>query len=231
MEKLRHLVIKHKVDILNLTELNTNWSKVQNKETIWRCINKWREQGHTNASHNKKESTPTVQQYGGTAVSLFNKAAIRKHATGTDPRSLGRWSWTRIRGKADTVTVIISAYCPCVSYGPHSVYSQHLREMQEITLPPTVNNPRKFFWHDLSEFIKEQTQQGFRIILTGDFNSEHTHVTEWMLEHGLVDRICENMDMNMPHVLTQNPKIPPLMEYTVLHFFLFDKEGTCLSIN
>ena len=90
MEKLRHLVIKHKVDILNLTELNTNWSKVQNKETIWRCINKWREQGHTNASHNKKESTPTVQQYGGTAVSLFNKAAIRKHATGTDPRSLGR---------------------------------------------------------------------------------------------------------------------------------------------
>ena len=191
MEKLRHLVIKHKVDILNLTELNTNWSKVQNKETIWRCINKWREQGHTNASHNKKESTPTVQQYGGTAVSLFNKAAIRKHATGTDPRSLGRWSWTRLRGKADTVTVIISAYCPCVSYGPHSVYSQHLREMQEITLPPTVNNPRKFFWHDLSEFIKEQTQQGFRIILTGDFNSEHTHVTEWMLEHGLVDLICE----------------------------------------
>ena len=148
-------------------------------------------QSNTTATYNNLEPTLTSIQYGGTSISTFDTVAIRKHDHGYDQRNLGRWTWNKIIGKAEATTVLISAYCPCISYGPSSVYSQHLRAMDNMTLPITVNNPRKLFWHDLSNFITDLNDKGFRIILSGDFNSEHTDVIEWMIQHGLVDLICE----------------------------------------
>ena len=52
MEKLRRIVIQQEVDILALTELNKRWSKVNEENTIWNAMRRWRKEGRTYAAYN-----------------------------------------------------------------------------------------------------------------------------------------------------------------------------------
>ena len=193
MEKLRNFVIKHKIDILSLTETNKNWAKITDEDTIWNAIRKWRREARTYAAYNQLDKNSTKQQYGGTSLSLFGESVRHKQKHGVDQRKLGRWTWTTLEGRANKKTLLISAYCPCPSHGEASVWTQHLATLQELReeLPAEVDTPRKLFWHDLSEFTSEYNHQGYNIMITGDFNSDFTQTREWMIQHGLVEAICE----------------------------------------
>ena len=211
MEKLRNFVQKHQIDILSLTETNRNWTQETEENTIWNAIRKWRCEARTYAAYNKLEKSREKQQYGGVALTLFGESVRHKQTHGTDERQLGRWSWTTLNGRAQHKTLMISAYCPCPSTGDKSVWTQQLTAMQEwITeLPQDVDTPRKLFWHDLSRFIKEYNQQGYNVILTGDFNSEFTEVREWMVQHGLVEAICEQHGYeNAPRTHNRSKEAP-----------------------
>ena len=85
--------------------------------------------------------------------------------TGNDKRGLGRWAWTRLRGKDRAIT-IISAYRPCKpsTSGVQTVYQQHLRAL------PVHQEPRQQFLVDLKECIQEHQAQGDNIILGIDLN-------------------------------------------------------------
>ena len=195
MEKLRRVVINNEVDILGLTELNKRWNVIDDEHTIWTALRKWRRTGRTYTAYNRHAvgSSPTL--YGGTSLSLFDDIALRKLEHGEDPRALGRWTWVSINGKQHHRTLLISAYCPCSNPGggPETVWAQHVDKMTEIKneLPEEIDNPRKLFWYDLADFLKQAHTSGHKVILMGDFNSEATDVTEWMTQHGLVDGICE----------------------------------------
>lgn len=109
MEKLRNFVIKHKIDILSLTETNKNWAKITDEETIWNAIRKWRSEARTYAAYNQLDKNSTKQQYGGTSLSLFGESVRHKQKHGADHRKLGRWTWTTLEGRANKKTLIISA--------------------------------------------------------------------------------------------------------------------------
>ena len=194
MEKLRKLVIKQEVDILALTELNKRWSKVEEENTIWAAMRKWRREGRTYATYNKLDKGDSTELYGGTSVTLFNDTALRKQQHGEDSRKLGRWTWVTIEGKSQCKTLIISAYCPCKSNGgTTTVWAQHLDAMTEWEpdLPDGIDDPRKLFWYDLSMTVQAATSDGYKVMLLGDFNSDFIDLREWMVQHGLVDNICE----------------------------------------
>ena len=86
---------------------------------------------------------------------------------------------------------MISAYCPCVSNSPSSVWSQHILAMNDSELVAPTPSPRMLFWSELSMLIKEKQNENKAIILMGDFNSDFNDLQEWMLTNGLVESICE----------------------------------------
>jgi hypothetical protein len=193
MDKLRRIVIKQEVDILALTELNKRWSVIEEDETIWAAFSKWTEHSRTYAAYNKLDPHSTPNLYGGTSLTLFNQMAIRQQQHGMDERGLGRWTWITTAGRNNCNTMIISAYCPCQSNGPSSVWTQHLDAMQHwrTQLPPDIDDPRKLFWMDLAAMVTKAHEEGFNIMLMGDFNSEFSEVREWMIQHGLLESIAE----------------------------------------
>ena len=82
----------------------------------------------TRFSYNTNNGTDTKwKQYGGTGITLNEDMRARKAKNGvnTNPTKLGRWTWTKICGKADITTVFVSAYRPCHNPdGMHTVWSQ-----------------------------------------------------------------------------------------------------------
>ena len=52
MQKLKKLVIEHRVDILSLLELNKDWRKVPYSETIWSSMSGWSESQRIQTSNN-----------------------------------------------------------------------------------------------------------------------------------------------------------------------------------
>eukprot|EP00978_Attheya_sp_CCMP212_P046229 scaffold379767_cov59-Attheya_sp.AAC.6 len=75
-------------------------------------------------------SHATQHQVGGTVGMSFDQATHRvdsiRGGRRHDPTGLGRWTWTRFRGKGQMCLRVVVVYVPCVSTGPLSVWSQHL---------------------------------------------------------------------------------------------------------
>ena len=96
-----------------------------------------------------------------------NKAAITWIETGKDPSGLGRWVWTRHRGKNN-----ITLYRTCIpnnSLGQHTIHKQQLRYLSR---EKDDRSPRQALLEDLAEDIKQAQASGDQIILMIDLN-EH----------------------------------------------------------
>jgi hypothetical protein len=87
--------------------------------------------------------------------------------TGHDPLDLGGWTWTRYRGKSNITLRVISAYRPCLSSGPLTIYSQHKNyfETQDID-----DCPRSLFITHLIQEIDQWLTAGDQLILLIDAN-------------------------------------------------------------
>lgn len=87
---------------------------------------------------------------------------------GIDESYLGRWCWTRYRGRNNHILRIVCAYRPNHPMGPLSVYLQ-----QRSTLLQREDDrcPRVAFLQDLGKFLDTVLQQGKHIILLVDGNT------------------------------------------------------------
>jgi len=78
--------------------------------------------------------------------------------TGGDPTGLGRWTWSRIRGKGGMVFRYASVYCPCENRsGKIAVWTQQKTYLQNNN---DDREPRKAFMQDLKEHIKKWIEGG-----------------------------------------------------------------------
>jgi hypothetical protein len=84
---------------------------------------------------------------------------------GSDASKLGRWSWTRYKGKANHTLRIISPYRPNPPTGPFSVYAQQNSYFNSIDSPRC---PRAAFIEDLKNELMEFIEEGDNIILMLD---------------------------------------------------------------
>jgi len=85
---------------------------------------------------------------------------------GSDASKLGRWSWTKYKGKANHTLCIISAYRPNPPTGPFSVYAQQ-NAYNSIDSPRC---PRAAFVEDLKNELIEFIEEKDNIILMLDEN-------------------------------------------------------------
>ncbi len=112
---------------------------------------------------------PTVNhQFGRMALFSIDKAAHRVVKKGVDESNLGRWVWTRYRGKNNQTLRIVVAYCPNPPSGPFTVYAQHNAYFHSIGQPQCH---RKAFLQDLELALQSFLDAGDHIILLIDGNS------------------------------------------------------------
>ena len=123
----------------------------------------------TNNTYEKKIAT--WYNRGGAAFTLHQNIKAHQSSSGVDKTGLGRWIWTRLRGKGETHTRIISAYRPCLNKGIGTVWSQHYRYIKkekQIHDP----NPIRQFDSDLLTEIQNWKQMGDNLIIGIDMNAD-----------------------------------------------------------
>ena len=110
---------------------------------------------HSNLTCNITELEQSIPyQSRGTGIILSYTMAPWVIGKGADTRGLGRWAWTRLQGKAQTVT-ILSAYRPCKpsSSGVHTVYEQHARALPILSDAITFLKSNKELCENLQKLI------------------------------------------------------------------------------
>ena len=118
---------------------------------------------------------------------------------GEDKYGLGRWNWMSFEATSEnTKTTIIQMYRPNKNTTDEgSVYMQQKSRMKTDECP--INR----FDMDLLEQIDELIEEGFQIILMGDFNTDLTRdsaLIEALAERGIVDIMKEcNGYNNVPN--------------------------------
>ena len=130
----------------------------------------WWESLHLSIGYFSGVNRAQVFQPGGVSVFSMNQAAHRVIESGHDQSGLGRWSWTRYRGRNQVTLRIISAYRPVSNKkGPLSVYNQHRRFFYDQN---DDRCPWEAFMADLSIYILECLTLGDQLVLALDLNDD-----------------------------------------------------------
>ena len=64
-------------------------------------------------AYNRHNNVRGRQLYGGTCTLTTFKLAAYANGSGEDESGLGRWAWSRIRGRHGTMARFVSVYRPC----------------------------------------------------------------------------------------------------------------------
>ncbi len=182
-------------DIFGFSETNIDWRLASEEDKLYLRCKEWWDTVHISYSNNTTSAPIQPHQYGGTALFSLNKASHRVISKGQDESQLGRWVWTRCRGRNNHTLRIITGYRPNPpSGGPFTVYSQHRLYFNSIL---DHICPRTAFVQDLCKEIEIFKAEGDHIILILDGNAdirvgelqvslENCHLREVLLErHGV----------------------------------------------
>jgi hypothetical protein len=132
-DSIRVFIKGTNADIVGLAEMGICWHRLPTKyQIVWERTRGWFETLKTVVGYNQQEKKPKPVQWGGMAIWSINNTAHRATESGCNPLGLGRWSWTRYRGKGNVTLWVISAYHPCDSNGPLlTAYIQHQNHFDE----------------------------------------------------------------------------------------------------
>ncbi len=189
-DELREAINRYQIDIMGMSEINRNWNGIS-KRNRWKARTRgWWENSHTSMAYNTKDCVNNQYQPGGNIISSIDRSASRVIGSGCDERGLGRWCWTRYRGRHDVTLRVICAYRPCKpsTGGSNTTYSQQQRyfDQNELDL-----EPRQAFLDDLKILIQACHEEGDQIILMMDCNEEVTspNLRRWLRQVRLSETV------------------------------------------
>jgi hypothetical protein len=169
-EIIRNGVSTWEFDIMGFAETNVDWRLVSEEDKLAHRTKEWWETLHLSYSSNTTNTPIKSKQYGGVALFSINKAAHKVVGEGSDPSNLGRWTWSRYRGRNNHTLHIIYGYRPNPpSGGPFTVYAQH-----KLYFNSTNDHrcPRAAFIKDLCKEIRNFKSEGDHVILLLDGNAD-----------------------------------------------------------
>jgi len=103
------------VDVCAMTETNVCWHLLPVHERLHERTIGWWETLHISQGYNRNSRVGAAYQKGGVTIFSINTAANRVIQSGQDTTGLGRWTWTRYRGRNGVVLRVISAYRPVLN--------------------------------------------------------------------------------------------------------------------
>jgi hypothetical protein len=166
---LREGINTFQLDILGMAETNMDWQLVEEDKKLYNRTRGWWESMHFSYTYNITGPLILRQQWGGTALFSINKAAHRVVEKGMDESKLGRWFWTKYRGRNNYTLVIFVAYCPNPPTGPFSVYAQ---QRSFFTLQQDERCPRVAFAEDFSLALQKTIDSGALVLAMMDGNQD-----------------------------------------------------------
>jgi hypothetical protein len=182
---------KHNLDT-NKFAVQQNLQNIARKSFPHQCI-----QTATSSTLANKFYKP-----GGTLIMAQGDLVGRIKDRGSD--SLGRWSWMTMVGKNQRLVTVISAYQVCIrptNRTGTTAYHQQESLLRQKGIKKA--KPRKYFQHDLDEFICLCKTRQELVILMGDFNealNERSSMARIASNHGLVDIVFQcNPHLPEPH--------------------------------
>ena len=109
-DRIRQAINDHDMQIIGISETNRCWHLLNEEDRWISRIKGWWETSKSSVAYNVKDGElSTPYQPGGTLVLSVGEPAHRVIEIGRDTTGLGRWSWTRYRGKHDVILQVISA--------------------------------------------------------------------------------------------------------------------------
>jgi hypothetical protein len=131
-DNIRLGIQKWDFDIFGMAETNLDWRVLKEHEKLPTRTKEWWDQQNVSWAHNRTFVPHQAQQYGGTALFSINKAAHQVIEKGFDQSLLGRWCWTRFKGKGNQ-TLRVIAYRP----NPPKALSLSMPNKMPISTPLT----------------------------------------------------------------------------------------------
>lgn len=186
----------YQLDILLMQEIGINWSLCKRKDSFQERLNEWYEKGQScsKMGWNVHDITGNLQQWGGTGILSQGKIKHFVAEGGTDKMELGRWTWSRYRGKGGIMFRAVSIYQPRENTdGQKTVWSQQKRELQNNN---DDRNPIDAFKEDFKKELQEWIQMGDQVIVAGDVNQSifDDDITSIFEQHNMRNVIFEMHD-------------------------------------
>jgi hypothetical protein len=161
---------KFDFDVFRIAEVNVNWAHVPEAERLVHRSKQWWECSHFTYANNRHSTNRLTHQYGGVAMWSIGKAAHRVIALRRDPTGLGRWVWTRYRGRNNITLRIFTAYRPNPpAEGPFTVHAQHRTYFNSLNVDKC---PRQAFLDDLCIDIRLAQEEGDNTVVMLDGNED-----------------------------------------------------------
>jgi hypothetical protein len=161
-DNIRLGITKRDFDIFGMAEVNIDWRLMKEQDRLPTRTKEWWTQQHVFWAHNRISEPSLPRQFGGTAIFSVDKAAHRAIEKGANETNLGRWAWTRYKGKGNQTLRMITAYRPNPPQGPFTVYAQQNAFFHTIQRDIC---PRQAFLLDLRAAITQFMEAGDHIIL------------------------------------------------------------------
>ena len=207
-----------------MMECNVDWQC--QTETLADWFEGWFSHKKVICSNNQKINPNLSKpfQSGGTATIATNATASHALTSGVDPRGLGRWSWIRLTGKNSLTTRVIMAYCPIKNPNPSRCYAQ---QIQGLLLQDIQSCPRRQFWVDLKQVIKDGQVQGDQLIVMGDWKSRMKDADAFFSDLGMEETIRKQHTSAPPVTCNRSHSEPIDGIYTSSTIVRF--HGSCLA--
>jgi hypothetical protein len=191
-------IVKGVFDIFCATEINIAWKNISNQSQIAERFRGKLEFAKYITSYNNDDQYKEQFQRGGTLTVVLGHICARTVKVGGDTRTLGRWSWTQIRGSKGLILIIATLYRPVVSKEALLTYQQH----KSILLEEGISTcPRQNILEEIGEQIRNWVTQGFQIIVTGYFNEDvrGNTIKSFFNQFGMKELIITQHGTNAPN--------------------------------
>ena len=144
-------MIDHEVDVVAIQEVGINFSRM-GVEGQWKKRIGWNTwlNGHhckTVNAWNSLDHVTEAKQYGGVAILAYGETSFYAAGSGIDPSKMGRWCWTRYRGKDEKYLRVVSFYRPVPS-APTGVKTVSAVQRRCLQDEDDIRNPRQAFLED-----------------------------------------------------------------------------------
>jgi hypothetical protein len=127
-DRIRSFLSELRTDIAALSELNRPWKNLPEADRLAFRTMGWFKDCHRSTAYYAAYADLFLDlqwQPGGVSVWAINKAATFSPESGSDPKGLGRWTWTRLTGCNGMHLRVISAYRPIYkTSGELTIYMQ-----------------------------------------------------------------------------------------------------------
>ena len=170
--ELECFIDKYTPDGLGVTETNVHWKSIPVNHRLPARVDNWGKRVHLSFSYYKDYELIGARQFGGTAIFSLDNGASRAMKKGADPTGMGRWTWTRYRGKDNARFSLrfITAYVPNKNKnGDNTVYNQQVYYYNKQDQDPC---PIKTLIDDLCSETKKAMEEGQQIVLALDANQD-----------------------------------------------------------